>query len=275
MKVFGKTRAIGIGCSLKRKLNTCQSSSSVSWTLIGEPRSVKFYHLSLASIFFWTYFYRSCGWGMAHLDPLLVWPIPGSARCVRSTSSRFTRPSGKERIQNTLTIHASKSYLFPRFHSSAVTSPEYLLFFLACPFSADSSFITSRKRSLGQGNAFTPVCHSVPWGGCIPGCNGHRWCLLGGICPGDVWPGGWCLLPRGVSTPHSPEMATEAGGTQPTGMHSCSSFFLGGITQLSQIPFDWLFWSYCTTKQYLVKRRGGKNDIVELQMCKRSRQNRC
>ena len=106
VKVFGKTRAIGIGCSLKRKLNTCQSSSSVSWTLIGEPRSVKFYHLSLASIFFWTYFYRSCGWGMAHLDQLLLWPMPGSARYVRSTSSRFTGPSGKERIQNTLTVHA-------------------------------------------------------------------------------------------------------------------------------------------------------------------------
>ena len=26
-------------------------------------------------------------------------------------------------------------------------------------------FITARKRSLGQGNVFTPVCHSVHMGG--------------------------------------------------------------------------------------------------------------
>ena len=32
--------------------------------------------------------------------------------------------------------------------------------------------ITARKRSLGQGNVFTPVCDSVHRGVCIPICNG-------------------------------------------------------------------------------------------------------
>ena len=35
------------------------------------------------------------------------------------------------------------------------------------------SFITARKRSLGQGNIFTPVCHSVH--------RGRAWLLLGGV----------------------------------------------------------------------------------------------
>ena len=49
--------------------------------------------------------------------------------------------------------------------------------------------VTARKRSLGQGNMFTPVCHSV-----------HR---------GGAW---W----------RPSRTATAAGGTHPTGMHSCS-----------------------------------------------------
>ena len=35
-------------------------------------------------------------------------------------------------------------------------------------------FITARKRSLGQGNVFTPVCHSVHQGVSVPACTtGH------------------------------------------------------------------------------------------------------
>ena len=60
---------------------------------------------------------------------------------------------------------------------------------------------------------------------CIPVCN-WAW----GVCPGlsaqgvsgqgGVWPGGYLPHPR--QTPPPPqEMATEAGGTHPTGMHSC------------------------------------------------------
>ena len=50
-------------------------------------------------------------------------------------------------------------------------------------------FITARKRSLGQGNIFTPVCHSVHTG-----------------VPGGAPP---------------PRTATAMGGTHTTGMHSC------------------------------------------------------
>ena len=62
---------------------------------------------------------------------------------------------------------------------------------------------TARKRSLGQGNIFTPVCHSVQGGG---------GCLVPGGVPapggGGAW---WRPIPE----------ATAPGGTHPTGMHSC------------------------------------------------------
>ena len=48
--------------------------------------------------------------------------------------------------------------------------------------------ITARKRSLGQGNIFTPVCHSVHRGGGVRGC-------LGGVCV--VAPGGACMVASG------------------------------------------------------------------------------
>ena len=132
--------------------------------------------------------------------------------------------------------------------------------------------ITARKLSLGQGNIFTLVCHSVHrWGG-IPACiaGGIPACLAvggvlsqhilqvvslhalqqggvlsqhalqqGGLLQGDAWSGGGEVCPRGVpgpggSTPggsapggwclvETPQMATAAGGTHPTGMHSCFS----------------------------------------------------
>ena len=59
--------------------------------------------------------------------------------------------------------------------------------------------ITARKRSLGQGNIFTPVCHSVHRGGMhgcsrggMHGCSGvgHVW-LLQGVC-GFIW--GACMV---------------------------------------------------------------------------------
>ena len=47
-----------------------------------------------------------------------------------------------------------------------------------------SLIFTTHKRSLGQGNIFTPVCHSVHRGACVvaPGGGGHAWLLLGGMC---------------------------------------------------------------------------------------------
>ena len=67
--------------------------------------------------------------------------------------------------------------------------------------------ITARKRSLGQGNMFTGVCLST---GGVPG------------------PGG-CLVLGGARW-RPPRTATAAGGTQPTGMHSCFTF---------EITFHW------------------------------------
>ena len=67
----------------------------------------------------------------------------------------------------------------------------------------DSALITARKRSLGQGNIFTPVCHSVHrgeyLGRCIPG---------PGTPPRQVYPSGPGTPPRTRYTPrqvHPPE----------------------------------------------------------------------
>ena len=63
--------------------------------------------------------------------------------------------------------------------------------------------ITAHKRSLGQGNMFTGVCLStgVSSRGGVPGPRGGACCR--GVPGGD------------------PPTATAAGGTHPTGMHSC------------------------------------------------------
>ena len=70
------------------------------------------------------------------------------------------------------------------------------------------SLITARKRSLGQGNIFTPVCHSVHRGGHAWLQGGHAWLQEGGVrgCTGGC---AW-LLPRGA--------CMVAWG----GMHGCS-----------------------------------------------------
>ena len=46
--------------------------------------------------------------------------------------------------------------------------------------------IAARKRSLGQGNIFTPVCHSVHRGACMVAPGGRGSCV--------VWPGGHAWL---------------------------------------------------------------------------------
>ena len=57
-----------------------------------------------------------------------------------------------------------------------------------CDLEGKSKIFTARKRSLGQGNVFTPVCHSV-----------HRGSLCRGLCPGRSLSGvGLCLV---VSVP--------------------------------------------------------------------------
>ena len=120
---------------------------------------------------------------------------------------------------------------------------------------SDTGVITARKRSLGQGNIFTPVCHSVHRGGvCLSACwDTTHWTMhplpLDHAPPGTMHPSSTCTPPdhapppnRPCTTPtprdhappptprdHAPPPATEhtwrhgqrAGGTHPTGMHSC------------------------------------------------------
>ena len=63
------------------------------------------------------------------------------------------------------------------------------------------SFITARKQNLGQGNVFTPLCHSVQQGGLSPSMHhrSHEWGSLsrGGLCPGVSLSGGVSV--QGVS----------------------------------------------------------------------------
>ena len=57
---------------------------------------------------------------------------------------------------------------------------------------------------------FTPVCHSVHRGGI--------WFWGGAWSRGGAWSGGLVL---GGCLVETPPTATAAGGTHPTGMHSC------------------------------------------------------
>ena len=117
--------------------------------------------------------------------------------------------------------------------------------------------ITARKRSLGQGDIFKSVCQefcsqvgggwypSMHWGWCpsmpcryregvwyprmpcrwypsMPcmgggGLQDHTW----GVSRPTPWGGGLCIL-RHWGRPPPPWTATAAGGTHPTGIHSCS-----------------------------------------------------
>ena len=116
--------------------------------------------------------------------------------------------------------------------------------------------VTARKRSLGQGNIFTPVCHSVHRGGGLPQCMlGYH--PLGPCTPLDHTPPGTMHpldhAPPGPCTPSDAEHAERygqyAGGTHPTGMQSCCIFvrippvlnfrftFSTGNMLLRKIPF--------------------------------------
>ena len=86
---------------------------------------------------------------------------------------------------------------------------------------------------LGQGYIFTGVCEFCPQEG-VPALGGAA-CSRGGLlwgvsAPGDAWSGGgaWSggSAPRGGAWWRPPRTATAAGGTHPTGMHSCLTKFL-------------------------------------------------
>ena len=78
--------------------------------------------------------------------------------------------------------------LVPRVHSllCGFFTRSFWLVFLA---ESLTGVFTARKRSLGQGNIFTPVCHSVhrgacvvaPGGACMVAPGGHAWLLRGGV----------------------------------------------------------------------------------------------
>ena len=82
--------------------------------------------------------------------------------------------------------------------------------------------ITARKRSLGQGNMFTPVCHSVHRGGVHdqvpPGTRYTPPCDQVHPLPDQVHPA-WDQ----VHPPGPVRYGLRAGGTHPTGMQSCGS----------------------------------------------------
>ena len=72
---------------------------------------------------------------------------------------------------------------------------------------------TARKPSLWQVNAFIPVCHSVHGGDLHPGGGG-----IEGGCPQEgSASGGVGQTPPSDTTGY----CKRAGGTHPTGMHSC------------------------------------------------------
>ena len=83
------------------------------------------------------------------------------------------------------------------------------------------NLITARKRSLGQGNVFTPVCQFTRGENWLPSMH-HR--SEADIPPPDRHPSGGRHPPgRHPLDRHPPadRLTTEAGGTHPTGMHSC------------------------------------------------------
>ena len=62
-------------------------------------------------------------------------------------------------------------------------------------------YYTARKRSLGQGNIFAPVCHSVHWGGVSQHDTWVRYTPLGMYPPGQVQPPSGQVPPLGRYTP--------------------------------------------------------------------------
>ena len=100
-----------------------------------------------------------------------------------------------------------------------------LLYFRKQPVKLENIFIiTARKRSLGQGNSFYPclsvILSTVGW-----------W-----YTPPVLWAD---TFPQADTSPPA-EIATEAGGTHPTGMHSCCTIWLVGIRFVPKATGPWV-----------------------------------
>ena len=77
------------------------------------------------------------------------------------------------------------------------------------------TIVTTRRRSLGQGNIFTSVCHSFcPHGGSVSG--GGSVSTVGSTSRGV----------RQTSPPlHAMRYGQQAGGTHPTEMNACLNLY--------------------------------------------------
>ena len=85
-------------------------------------------------------------------------------------------------------------------------------------FQFHSSFVTARKRSLGQGNIFSSVCQEF----CLSTCWDTPWSR-------HPPPRGTRHPPRDQAPPctvHAGRFGQQAGGMHPTGMQSCFHMIL-------------------------------------------------
>ena len=100
------------------------------------------------------------------------------------------------------------------------------------------------KNSVHGGGGGCLVCSrgvsalgvSAPGGICSGGVCSRGSLLPGGLLPGGLLLGGvsapgGCLLSGGCAWWRPPGMTTAAGGTHPTGMHSCETILLGQTLQ--------------------------------------------
>ena len=133
------------------------------------------------------------------------------------------------------------------------------------PLSTVQPIITARKRSLGQGNTFTPVCHFVHRGACmvaqgVCGCSGgrgacmvlfggHAWFYLGGVC-GFIW-GACVVLFRGCMVLFG-RHAWFYWGVCMVLFGGCTWFYLGGMHDFIwggvhgfSGGHAWFFWGAC------------------------------
>ena len=112
-----------------------------------------------------------------------------------------------------------------------VLEPDCLicLVFSASTYKYNRTFVTTRKRSLGQGNIFRSVCQEFyPWGVCCSACwdTTSPQDQTGTPRPGRHPPGPGRHPPRPGRPPpreeHAGGYGQRVGGMHPTAMQSCS-----------------------------------------------------
>ena len=100
------------------------------------------------------------------------------------------------------------------------------------------------KRSFGQGNIFTSVCHSV-----------HR---RGGLVPGGFSNFSGRVLQFFGGGVSPPEYSQRSAGTHPTGMHSCYKIPLlqsHGVTRIVCVISDFRIFTVYLSKTGAVRRQ--------------------